>query len=357
MRILAILLSLAPLFVCAQVSIYPTLEKDELLSILVEDYKPFGLMTYGPARDSMYREVYRDADGYVSCYYTGYSIFLPEDVDPSSFLYRDGDDLGITAEHIFPQSKGAAEGDARSDMHALVPAIWRANERRSNYPFGEVPDDETDHWYRLDEDLVDTPTGDIDLYSELLNGGFGNPGKFEPRESIKGDVARAVFYFYTMYKAEADTADPDFFEEMKEELFVWHLQDPVDSTEYVLNQLKAPFQVNKLNPFILDCTLVSRAYFDGEVTDCSLGSYSTDVEELNLNNPIKIFPNPTVDYVMITSDYPVNRVWINDVFGQQQLFSKLYYGQRLDTSSLGTGLFIVNVDTDQGVFTELIVKR
>lgn len=357
MRILAILLSLAPLFVCAQVSIYPTLEKDELLSVLKEDYKPFGLMTYGPARDSMYREVYRDTDGNVSCYYTGYSIFLPTDVDPSSFLYRDGDDLGITAEHIYPQSKGASQGDAKSDMHALVPAIWRANERRSNYPFGEVPDEETDHWYNLDEDLLIAPTEDKDLFSELLNGGFGHPGKFEPRESIKGDVARAVFYFYTMYKVEADAADPDYFDEMKKELFNWHLQDPVDSSEYVLNQLKAPFQANRLNPFILDCTLVSRAYFNGDMSDCSHSSYSTDVEELNLNSSIKLLPNPTVDYLTIISDYPINKVWINDIFGQQQIFSELYDGQRLDTSALSTGLYVVSVETKQGIFTELMMRR
>ena len=357
MRILAILLSLAPLLVGAQVSIYPTLEKDELLSVLKEDYKPYGLMTYGPTRDSMYRNVYRDMDGFVSCYYTGYSVFLPEDVDPSSFLYNDGDDLGITAEHIYPQSKGASEGNAKSDMHALVPVIWRANERRSNYPFGEVPDDETDHWYNLEEDLVATPTDNIDQYSELLNGGFGHPGKFEPRESIKGDVARAVFYFYTMYKEEADAADADYFNDMMEVLAEWHLQDPVDSTEYVLNQLKAPFQDNKLNPFILDCTLVSRAYFDRTETDCSLGSYTTEVKDLNFLNPIKIFPNPTKDYVSITSDYPIIKAWINDVFGQQHIASEVYRAQQLDTSVLNAGLYVVNVETKFGIFTKLMLKN
>ena len=51
--------------------------------------------------------------------------------------------------------------------------------------------------------------------------GFGNAGKFEPRESVKGDIASAVFYFYTMYQEEANEADFEFFESMKEVLISW----------------------------------------------------------------------------------------------------------------------------------------
>jgi endonuclease I len=39
---------------------------------------------------------------------------------------------------------------------------------------------------------------------------------FEPRESVKGDLARAVFYFYTIHKSQADDS---YFAEQKQTLY------------------------------------------------------------------------------------------------------------------------------------------
>ena len=39
----------------------------------------------------------------------------------------------------------------------------------------------------------------------------------------KGDIARTIFYFYTMYNNEADA---NFFEVQKQQLKIWHEQDP-----------------------------------------------------------------------------------------------------------------------------------
>lgn len=252
----------------AQQDVYPDLKGKKLLQALVSDFRPDLLIGYGPTRDSMYLNVYRNENGYIECYYSGHEVYLPIGEDPSSFIYKNGDDFGITAEHIFPQSKGASEGNARSDMHALFPAIRQVNESRSNYPFGEIPDDETDHWFSLMKDITTVPNSKLDDYSEQLNGGFGNPGKFEPRESVKGDVARAVFYFYTMYKEEADRADENFFDDMKETLIEWHYKDDVDETELLRTNLRAKFQEGKTNPYVLDCTLVDRAFGRGE-SDCN----------------------------------------------------------------------------------------
>jgi len=92
--------------------IYQDLSGAQLLEVIVNDYKPDSVLTYADARDSMYRNIYID-DGFVECYYTGHRIELPDNVDPSSFLYDDESPIGITAEHIYPQSKGAGEGNAR----------------------------------------------------------------------------------------------------------------------------------------------------------------------------------------------------------------------------------------------------
>lgn len=340
MRLLWILCLMANTAIAQQ--LFPQAEGEELVTLLKASYKPFGLLDYGAARDSMYSKVYRDDQGYVTCYYTGYSIFLPENTDPSTFLYRGGDDNGITAEHIYPQSKGAGEGNARSDMHSLVPAIWRANEARSNYPFGEVEDTETDRWFVDDSEERNIPHADIDSYSERLNGGWGNLGVFEPREQVKGDVARAVFYFFTMYQSEALAADPDYFEGMRETLLQWHEQDPVDELEKILNERKAVFQRDKLNPFILDCTLASRVYGNGEHADC-LPTHTHD-SELDTKTAISVFPNPVVDYV--TVELPENNnkqttIFIKDQVGR--ILMNLEPNTKTNLSQLDSGLYFIEL--------------
>ncbi len=360
MRLLWILCLWASL-ACAQGDILPQYNGDDLLTRLSTDYRPSALLSYNQARDTMYRNVYRSTDGYITCIYTGHTVFLPTDVDPSAFLYNDSDLNGITAEHIYPQSKGAREGDARSDMHSLVPAIWRANEARSNYPFGEVPDDETDHWYAYTVDLEEIPTTDIDSYSERLNGGFGNPGLFEPREAVKGDVARAVFYFYTMYKAEADAADPDYFHEMKDILFEWHQQDPVDSLEYVLNFSKARYQQGKLNPFILDCTLVKRAYFadSGIELDC-IGDFTLSTEKDISETAIVAYPNPVVDVLYLENTEQGTQYYnLTSATGQTVLSGELSASHTIDLTSLQAGTYILHIAKAQGqtLGTKIITKQ
>lgn len=333
----------------AQEALFTGKQGEELYQLLVNEYTPGALMNYGPTRDTMYQKVYRDVDGQVECYYTGYKTLLPLNVDPSSYLYDNGADLGITAEHIYPQSKGASEEPARSDMHCLVPAIWRVNEARSNYPFGEVPDDETDHWYYKDEDLIQIPQLEKDAYSERLNGGWGNPGLFEPRESIKGDIARAVFYFHTIYRAEAELADPDFFVDMKEVLYDWHLQDPVDAREAELNELKARYQNGKLNPYILDCSLVRRSYFDHITMDECTDADGTSIHE-TLQEHFFLSPNPVYDQLVIHSDASADS-YLLEIFnpaGRLMIRKELRGTQSLDLSEIPSGLYTVVLTTAVG---------
>jgi hypothetical protein len=75
-------------------------------------------------------------------------------------------------------------------------------------------------------------------------------------------VARAQFYFFTVYRNEALAADPGFFEVQKSVLRAWHEADPADAAEYERTCAIAPHQDDKVNPFVIDPTLVDRAYFD-----------------------------------------------------------------------------------------------
>ena len=220
---------------------------------------PVGL-SYGDARDVMFSEI-DNFGGSVTGIYTGFTV----SVDPESGNPRgDAFDAGINTEHTWPQSKGAENLPARADLHHLFPSEIDANNARASFPFDEIPDEATDSWYRLKEVTGTPDPGFIDEYSELdrAHPDPGYEGRWEPREDRKGDIARAMFYFYTMYRPEADAEDNGYFDVQKDRLRVWHQEDPVDTREYERTCAIAPHQAGKVNPFVIDASLVDRAYFD-----------------------------------------------------------------------------------------------
>ena len=69
-----------------------------------------------------------------------------------------------------------------------------------------------------------------------------------------------MFYFYTMY---SNVADDEFFDEQKDILYQWHLDDSIEQSEVTRTMEIANYQ-DYPNPFILDQTLVQRCYFELE---------------------------------------------------------------------------------------------
>lgn len=222
-----------------------------LLNKIALNYKPGIVLDYSQARVKMYSEIYNVRDT-VFCVYSHHALYVNHNsTDPIGDLYKGGSANGINCEHTFPQSKGAEIGNARSDMHHLYPVRSAVNEARLNYPFGEINDNVTDNWFYKTLSLTTKPSTQIDEYSEGIN------GVFEPREDHKGNVARAIFYFFTMYELQSDRS---FFEQMKPTLCDWHIKDPVDSSEWARTYAIAKYQENKINPFVLDCSLSNRTY-------------------------------------------------------------------------------------------------
>lgn len=267
----AALIHVAP----AQQLIFPGLVGQQLLDSLVQAYKPATVLSYTAARNFMYT-VLDNHDDSLTCVYTGFTAYLdPNAPDPIQAALA----AGINNEHTWPQSLGAT-GNARADLHHLFPARADVNSDRGNLPFAEIPDPQTDRWYRLNSQQTAIPTQFIDEYSELdlnLN--------FEPREDHKGNVARAIFYFYTMYRLQAD---PTFFLVQKENLRGWNVFDPPDAAELSRTELIAGQQEGKPNPFVLDTTLARRAYFQITGLAGSLPAAPTPANFILHPN----FPNP-----------------------------------------------------------------
>ena len=105
----------------------------------------------------------------------------------------------------------------QSDMHNLYPSIGELNGDRSNLKFGIIDGEERKYGQC-----------DFEVKNRIV----------EPRESIRGDIARSYFYMSQQYKM----AISNDYEKMLRE---WHLSDPPDEWERTRNILIEDIQGNR----------------------------------------------------------------------------------------------------------------
>lgn len=138
----------------------------------------------------------------------------------------------VNCEHTWPQSKfGRDQVESKKiDLHHLFPSTSFANSARSNLPFGEVNG----------KVICGRSRKGIIIGTNILG--------FEPPDSHKGNVARAMFYFSVVYRMSIDPIQEVYFRR-------WHVLDPVNAQEYNRN-LKIKAIQGNTNPFIDDPRLV-----------------------------------------------------------------------------------------------------
>ena len=336
--IFLVVLFLLPMLTRAQVHtpIFPNLTDDELLIAVQEEFLPENVLDFGMARDTMFAIIYNTNDSLMGVY-SGHTIFLDPTEDPTQAAFMGGASNGINTEHTYPRSKGAEFGNAESDMHHLFPTRTPVNSARGSFPFADINDNSTDIWFRNNQSQSNIPSSNIiDEFSESRN------GSFEPREEHKGNVARAVFYFYTMYRNQATNADPNFFNIQRATLLQWHQEDPVDQKEFDRTFQIASYQSNKPNPFVLDTLLAYRIYCTDTqgVCDFVVPTVSTDLPGFSLGQNL---PNPTssitrIPYSLGATSQVYLRVY--DLFGN--LLATL-----VDDRTQTAGDYEVNLELDQ----------
>jgi len=203
----------------------------------------------------------------IICFYTGQSIPKADKVN------KGAGSIKWNREHVWPKSLGFSSSGAaaHNDCHHLHATEERINNSRSNKDFKEV----------------NSPT-DIDS--------FGNKwitDYFEPRDEVKGDVARSIFYMVVRYdgdkcnECELDLeivdgrADRSIIANNKvgrigdlNTLLKWHYEDPVSEAEKKRNEVVFSYQGNR-NPFIDHEEFVSYLYTSlvSEYTDISKFEY------------------------------------------------------------------------------------
>jgi len=261
--LIAIILAAAPVF--AQPNDPGNLNSEALRNwIKTSWYDPyFDDLGYNGARTQMFG--YTDEEnGEIEGIYTGYT-------QPSSFTtYLNP----INTEHIVPQSFFGSISPMKSDLFNIQPTHGSANSARGNTPYGEVLD-ENAQWYGIDASGDYITQGNIPADPENWSERSGDD--WEPREQEKGDIARMVFYFYTMYPTQAgamaELGDPNMF-------YDWHMADPVDTFEATRNERIQEVQGNA-NPYVSHPEWVDLAWFwTGETvmgcTDTTACNYDTD---------------------------------------------------------------------------------
>lgn len=118
-------------------------------------------------------------------------------------------------EHVWPKSLGwFSTSKAGSDLHHIRPSDPGENSRRGNKPFGN-----------------------------------GSGGTYEPRDAVKGDVARILFYMMVRYSQTDSSYPVTKVATSLDMLLQWHKMDPVDSIEIYRNNKAYELQGNR-NPFI-----------------------------------------------------------------------------------------------------------
>jgi len=323
------------------IAVFPGLDGGPLLDNVQSAFTPINLLEWSDTRDTMFAEVWGVNDS-LSCIYSEHTLYMDPAEDPTQTVFLNGINSGINTEHVYPQSKGADKGNARINMHNLFPSRVDINTTRGSFPYGEVNDNETTNWFYRNSNLNSIPQNNIDAYSEYAN------GVFEPRESIKGDIARTVMYFYTIYRERADAADPDFFALQVEDMCDWHYADPVDEKEWEGNLKIATYQDDKSNPFILDCSLAARMYCDEISVACE--SISTNVKNINLTNT-KVFPNPVSQNGNLEIESDIHFVEIVLIDSQSRvLIRNIEPGRYSSLQNLGPGIYFLRFQFPKGQF-------
>ena len=78
----------------------------------------------------------------------------------------------------------------------------------------------------------------------------------------------------------------------------------------------------------------------------------------NPSTELTIFPNPASNYLNIKSPYIIQQVVISDVTGRQIVkYKKANKHTVIELSGLNEGIYIIQVRTDNGVFSETLKKE
>jgi endonuclease I len=261
---------------------------------------------------------------------------------------------GWTREHIWAKSRGDFGNaiGAGTDVHALRPLDNTTNSVRNNRNFNNCTTciEVTDRW--------GNPTGSKK---------DANDWSFEPRDEVKGDVARMIFYMAVRYEGLDMQPNLELTETLLPQgdkeplsgvlttLLEWNRNDPVNAWEKNRNDIIYYSYQNNRNPFIDFPELAEYVW------GTQMGAKWTGEKSLNIATNYKItlsiYPNPAFDILYIKGFKQAAKVNIYDNIGRKVFVSQIDVDNNTIDVSGFKGIYVVNIITQEKSITKNIIIR
>ena len=300
---------------------------------------------------SIFQETDIKEDGYIWDMYSACN-FMPEDHGNSAVECGKYD-----REHSFPKDWfGGDINPMYSDLFHIYPTNCVTNNKRGNYPYGEVGNNIT---YTSTNGSKRGPANSNLGYSGVV---------FEPIDEYKGDFARTYFYMLTCYMdknlkqgSSIMVAENNNFENWAIEMLLrWHREDPVSQKEIDRNnKIFCNYQHNR-NPFI-DCPafadLIWDTNYSGTITFTSesINCQPININYVEKNNTINIIN--TNNIIKIETSTKIIDINICDIAGRTILKSSVNKKQeKINTNTFENGIYIISIKTENGeIYSDKIV--
>ncbi len=235
-------------------------------------------------------------------------------------------------EHVWAKSHGdfGNSPPAGTDAHHIRPTDASVNSTRGN----------------LDFDIGGSPVAEAP-------GCFRDSDSFEPRDAVKGDVARMIFYMATRYDGSDGMPNLEVVDQVNtspnpkhgklSQLILWNSLDPPDDFEKNRNNVIYYQYQNNRNPYIDHPEYVDAIW--GDLNDIS------SKKALSVN----LYPNPAVNILKISGNHITNASYtIYSLLGYSKSTGILHSNSsEIDISFLANGIYIFQI-TD---FSNLTTTR
>lgn len=323
---------------------------DPEASTFVADLKalvnPHTMITYYNYLQTMMNNfAVRDTTGgqtYVECQYSGH-----KEVFTGNFTWTAAD---FSREHVFahswmpgnPYNNSNPENPQYNDQHNLFPVkMTGVNSIRSNYPFGNV--------VTAQNTYLDAKRG-TDANGNVV---------YEPRDEIKGDVARALMYMAVTYNNTngvwAFPSNISFiipYGQDAEVIRQWHYQDLPDAYEIARNEYIFSVQGNR-NPFIDSVDFACYINFGNMThTACNLS-----VNEVLSSSDLSIFPVPANNLLNVeVSNTQITSYELLDLQGRVIATEQTKNNSVvIDVANFVNGTYLLKVNTPKGEVTKKVI--
>lgn len=239
-------------------------------------------------------------------------------------------------EHLYPKSRGVRYNGADfTDVHHLRPADWNVNSARNNLYFGDC----------------NTSQCTVPAANEAASDTAKDSSIFTPPASVRGDIARAMFYMDMRYSAQNNNGDDLVLTDCPRDnlddptttnrdmaylsvLLTWHAADPVSDEEKIRNSRVCERWQGNRNPFVDFPDLVPQFFGQPKAApfDCSNAQVASTsdadpailspgdvmVVALHADNPDVVALVALTDLDQATTVYITDNAWTGSSFLQNE---------------------------------------